>query len=267
MKKSQNQSRTKAPAQGIDRWLDDIARFAAWPSNLREELEREPVDEREALWQAKVRNNLADSAVISVGLARLGIPFALGELAAVRAPYPEAIPLLLEHLTKEHTDDVLATIIRTLQVRYGGRALFDGVYRFLEYYREQRSQSSPDGMSSHLAYVTGDTLAVVAEKANIPELNFVIENDNNGSARLEPLFRLARWKSPSAVAVAKRMLEKGDHPWYALRALRYAKACDAVDLARQYLTHENAEFRAEARRYLAMVDKPPVPSGSRKKET
>ena len=257
----------KPPAQGIERWLDDIARFAALPSTLREKLEREPVDEREALWQAKVRNNLADSAEISVGLAKLGIPFALGELAAVQAPYPEVIPLLLEHLAKEHTDDVLATIMRALQVWYGGRALFDGVYQFLEYYREHRSQSSPDGMSSHLAYVTGDTLAVIAEKADIPALTSVIESDRNGSARLEPLFRLARWKSPVAVAVARRMLEKGDHPWYALRALRYAKAGNAADLAEPYLTHGNAEFRAEARRYLAVLDKPPAPPRSKKRQT
>lgn len=245
---------------GIDRWLDDIARFAALPSNLREQLEREPMNEREAQWQAKVKKNIEDAAEINSSLAKLGIPFGVGDLAAVRTPYPEAIPILLDHLTKEHTDSVFATIMRALQVRYGGRALFDSVYHFLDYYREQRSLASPDGMSSHLAYVTGDTLAVVAEKANIPALNSVIENDCNGSARLEPLFRLARWKSPVAVAVAKRMLEKNDHPWYALRALRYAKACDAHDIARPYLTHENIKFRAEARRYMAMLDKLATPS-------
>ncbi len=265
MKKSQDRQYTKDTNGGIERWLDDIARFASWPSNLHEELEREPANEREALWQARVRKNLADSAEINANLARLGIPFCLAQLAAVRAPYPEAIPVLLDHLTKEHTDDVLATIVRTLQVPYGGRALFDGVYRFLGYYREQRSQSSPDGMSSHLAYVIGDTLAVIAEKAYIPELCSVIENNRNGSARLEPLHRLARWKSATAVGVAKRMLEGNDHPWYALHALRLAKARDAANLAQPYLTHENAEFRAEARRYLNFLEKPSTPSRAKNK--
>ena len=266
MKKSKNQQATKNVTVGIERWLDDIAHFAAWPpSTTRQKLGRAPVDEREAQWQAKVRKNIADSVEIDASLAKLGIPFELGQLAAVRAPYPEAIPLLLGHLTKEHTDSVLATILRALQVRYGGRALFDAVYQFLHYYRESRSQSSPDGMASRLAYVIGDTLAVIADRTSMPELCSVIENNENGSARLEPLLRLARWKSPTAVEVAKRMLERNDRPWYALHALRLAKARDAADMAQPYLTHENAEFRAEARRYLNFLGKPPTPSRSKPK--
>lgn len=265
MKKSKNQQATKNVTVGIERWLDDIARFASGPSTTRTLLERAPVDEREAAWQANERKDIADSIEINAGLARLGIPFELGDLRAVRAPYPEAIPLLIHHLEKPHTDGVWLTIVGALRVPYGGREVFDAVYRFLQFYRDERSPLVPQGMGSHHAYALGDVLSEIADKSRTAELSDLILDERNGSARLEPLFRLARWKSPTAVEVAKRMLERNDHSWYALHALRLAKARDAADLARLYLAHDNVEFRAEARRYLNFLEKPPTPSRSKPK--
>ena len=222
-------------------------------------MEQEPKNEREALWQAKVRRFDTDAAEINRGIAKLGIPFELDQLAAVQEPYPEAIPLLLEHLEKKHSDDVMESMMRALRIPYGGRAVFDGVYRFLRRYRDEGSTPSTKRMSSHLAYTIGNTLAVVAEKSCMPALENVVADSRNGDARLLPLHRLAKWKSPAAVELAKRMLEQDDMSWYALRALRYAKVRDAAALARPYLAHENSAYRTEARRYFAMLEKPPTP--------
>jgi len=74
-------------------------------------------------------------------IASAGVPFDVGELGSVRAPYPEIVPLLTRHLMLDYSRDVLGAIIAAMTVPYGDREALDALLGVLH---EKRNSGDRD---------------------------------------------------------------------------------------------------------------------------
>lgn len=227
----------------INKWAEDLQRVRPATESTLKRLNEEPQNGRDAAWQEAVRRNLAASSDLNVALQDVGVPFMVGELARVKAAYPEALPVLTKFLASEDlSEDVYGAILRAMTVPYGGEEAFQAVLLFLRRHRSTASES--------LLYEIGNALAVIARKGQASDLLQLAKDLENKQARSEPLLRLAKWADRRIEPIASGMLESNDQVWYALRAARLAKIHSALPFAQTFACSENPEIAKEAKAYL-----------------
>lgn len=227
----------------MSKWAEDLDRIRPATESTLRRLDDVPQNTRDAEWQAAVRRNLAASRDLNGALQDAGVPFMVGELARVKAFYPEALPVLARYLSSpDLPDDVYGAILRALTVPYGGEESFQSVLSF--FYR--RRTSAPE----MLLYDVGNALAAIARKGQSGDLLHLAMDPLNGVARLEPLLRLAKWGDRNIEPLVLRMCESNDNVWYALRAARLAKIQSALPFAEKFASSENREIAKEAKTYL-----------------
>ena len=229
------------------KWSADLERTRSWRESFERRLREPDKSEHQLAWQEEVVKNLEDSAPIDMELQDAGVPFDVGELANVRAPYPEAIPVLLKHLRLPHRPNVEWSIIAALGVSYGEKDVFRTL---LDHLYARRTD-----LSDGILYALGSSLALAASKGDYEELERVAGDQANRNARHEPLLKLARAKRDGVGALAKTWLGDARTAWYGLRALRLVKDWSAAPLVRELLNASNANIRAEARQYIKALDK------------
>jgi hypothetical protein len=225
-----------------NKWQDDLDRIKSWRETQQRLIHAEPKSARDLAWLELVRALEADVRDLDGALARLGVPFRSGELADVRAPYPEALPLLMEHLKYPHLPNNEEMIIRALSVAYGGAKVFDAL-------REHLSRNRAHMRSENL-FAIGNALAIVGNKARAADLETIASDEANRAARNQPLRMLASLQHPSVERIALAFIDQSHAPLVAVEALRRAKIWSAQQKVRLFLEAANGDIRAEARRYM-----------------
>jgi hypothetical protein len=215
----------------------------SWTDSALRRLDEPPKSELDRIHKERVRANITASAGIVRELNEAGVPAKLlGEAANYRLPCPEAIPVLLGHVECEnYPEDIRSTLFQALASPEGGRAAFEALCRV--------ARSHPTFSESTL-YTLGTALAATATRNEIPELVEATGMQELGSGRLPLLLRLARWRAPAVTRIATRFLNEDNEPWYAIRALRLARAWDKLPDVERYLTSGNLVFRAEAKKFV-----------------
>lgn len=223
---------------------DRLAQLRVYDARTERELEDPPQSESDARRKEAVRLNLAEARTLAAELQTvLGVLATPSDLLRVRVPYPEAIPVLLRQF--ERTDlreDVWQTVLRCLDVPYAGRAVFDAMFCVL---RERYAQLHEQSVFT-LGYVIGRR-AAKRDRAILVE---IAEDRRYDGARMEPILRLARWRDPAGIGIARASLAEGNWAWTGLKAVRYARDWDAAPLVEPFLRHADAELRTLARDYF-----------------
>jgi hypothetical protein len=151
-----------------------------------------------------------EQAPILADLDRLGFKIdALSQLMSRYPKYPEAIPVLLEHLQKPYPDAVHAWIARALAVRatrkVGWRTLVQ------EYAKTDiASKEAKDAIAL--------ALAAACDRSVLPELIELARDKSHGSSRILLLSAIKRSKQPEARKVITELakdaqLEKEINSW------------------------------------------------------
>jgi len=232
----------------LERWKEDLASVRPWTELALKRLEEQPTTERMSTWQNAVRANIEASHELDLELASVGVPFSVGELANVRAPYPEAIPVLLRHLDgREYPNDIIGSIIGALAVKYAGEDVLNHLIAYLS--------ANSGKLSKHVLYTLGNAIAEIAPKDRADELLAIANTADYSHARLGPLLKLARLRVPGSADVAVKMLQQGDSTWFALKALALSKAFAHRDLVEPYVSSENIEVRRVAKQFIAAATK------------
>jgi len=235
-------------ALSMERWAEDLARIRLQRSLTLDELNKPPRNEHHRAWQDAVRSNLTESAALNKEIASAGVPFDVGELGSVRAPYPEIVPLLTRHLMLDYSRDVLGAIIAAMTVPYGDREALDALLGVLH---EKRNSGDRD-----ILFSVGNAIAAIAKGLHDTETLYDVASDpRNGAARSESLVTLATLGDERAIRLAVDRLVERDNPWAAMNALRKAKAWSARSVVEPYLTDETSEYRAEAKKFMQSAEK------------
>lgn len=234
-------------SQEHSKWSADLDRLNSWRQTSEQLIAKAPASDADIAWREHVLANIEDAKSIDAELQDAGVPFSVGELTNVQTPYPEGIAVLLAHLKRSHRPDVEESIIRALGVPYGGDGVFEAL---LDHLLSRRSALKPSAL-----FALGNSLALASTKTHLKWLGDVVRDPNNGGARFQPLLKLAKEKSPIVADIAPAWLANPDTAWYGLRALRLAKIWPPSDSARVLMDSDDAEIRAEARRYLKAAAK------------
>jgi hypothetical protein len=168
------------------------------------ELQRE---ERSARLRVEEQPILAD--LKEVGLEVRSV----WDLVNTSAPYPEAIPILLKHLTRGYSDKIREGIARALAVP-------DAIYAWSLLVEEYRS--TPAGVEDGIELGAKDGLAValsaVATDKVIEQLAALAKDVSNGDSRLLLLSALRKSKTDVAIKALEELandpaLEKEIKSW------------------------------------------------------
>jgi hypothetical protein len=228
-----------------EKWREEYARIRPWTLETLRTVNEPQTTEFGKKWQQEVRANLADSAALDEELAAIGMPFTLNELKSLRQPYPEAVPVLLRHLELPHRPAIVDTIFQALAIRHGGNGILTALFDYLNHNRDRMRDTS--------LFALGVAIAEVAEKGDADILVLIASERVNGDARLEPLLKLGTWKDAHTLDLGLAFLERNELPWFAIRALRRAKAWTAARAAQPFLDDENVDVRSEARKFIDLA--------------
>jgi HEAT repeat protein len=117
------------------------------------------------------------------------------DLVNTATPYPEALPILLEHLKRPYPDRVREGIARALAVR--GDAKFAWSTLVDLYRAEPAGTDTKDGLAV--------ALAAVADREVLDELIALAEDRKNGESRILLLRGLTRSRRDEARAAVERL--------------------------------------------------------------
>jgi hypothetical protein len=225
------------------------ARLRYWFDRTLEEFKEPPQGDPESpayKGVVSVRASLDAMRAVDADLVQAGIPVPLAVLRGAKVPYPEAIPVLLKHLDRPYNSDIKDTILRSLAVPYAGEAAFHGIHRILLW------ETSEDDT---LLFVYGIALEAVATKRQIPELLAIAAEPRLKGARFQVLIRLAKWRVPEAVQLARDCFDEPLGEWRAIRCLRLLRSWGDRAEVEKRLHSTNADVRAEAKAFLKSFNK------------
>jgi hypothetical protein len=135
-------------------------------------------------------------------LASVGvIVSSVSDLLVRREPYPEAIPVLLQHLQQPHMDnvrDMLARSLATPQASYAHHLLV----------MEYRKQVAIDKFSGKISYVADGlavAIAVTVQEEDMQSLLELAKEESLGDSRVLFLLRLKKSKNKVIVDALREL--------------------------------------------------------------
>ncbi len=225
------------------------ARLRYWFERRREEFKEPPKGDPDSPAYkrvARVPDNLEAMRALDAELLQAGIPVPFAALHGCKVPYPEAIPVLLKHLALPYNSDIKDSILRTLAVPYAREIAFREIHRLLLLETAE---------CDTLLFAYGIALEAIAAKKQIPELLSVARDPRLGHARFLVLNRLAKWRVPEAVDLARTCFNEPLGECRAIRCLRLLRSWSDRAEVEKRLHSTNADVRAEAKAYLKAFDK------------
>lgn len=124
--------------------------------------------------------------------------------------YPEAIPILIKHLTKPYHKRIKAGIVRALSVKEAKGMANKAIVA------EYRKASKDD---FHFAWLFGNAMSVIVTDGDLDDLIQIVTDESNGESRTGFIEALAKIKSPTVIEVLHR-LEKDKNQIVAERAMK-----------------------------------------------
>lgn len=162
------------------------------------------------------------------------------------APYPAAVPILIEWLPKIEDRYVKEDVIRTLSVPW---ARPDAVAPILREFK--RLPDEPLGVK----WAAGNALEVIADDSVFEEIVDIATDPGYGKAREMVVAALGNMTDPRAVEILMDLLDNEAVAPFAVMGLGKLKAAAAREKIEPFLGHPEATVRREAKRALAKIDR------------
>ncbi len=183
--------------------ITDFAKIKLSNEEIR--IAREIADERENERLDRVRRLSVELEPLLNELRAVGLNLSnVGELIMRREPYPQAIPILLRHLTMPYSDAIIETIARSLAVREPEvrKAWPLLVARFRAAPTGRGLKAKGDKREYELGAKDGlaCTLAVAVTNETLEELIELLKDSSQGDSRILLLSALKKSKDPRAKA-------------------------------------------------------------------
>jgi hypothetical protein len=209
--------------------------------------------------------------------ARLNVT-SVWDLVNTRAPYPEAIPVLLEWLPRVRHPRIKAGIVRALTVKeargVAGKLLIDEFKRVeappqqprFEHLRDQRGRWLRDPTPEerypaqlwHLKWAIGNALGYIADESVISEVMELLRDKQHGGTRSELVWALVRLRPEGAEELILDLLDDEDDGvaiQAALAAGRLGLQAARAKIEQRFLRHRDSWMRQQAKRALAKLNK------------
>jgi hypothetical protein len=117
------------------------------------------------------------------------------DLVNTAEPYPDALPILVEHLSRPYPDRVREGIGRALAVRQDARFAWPALVSL--YREEPAGTDAKDGLAV--------ALAAISDRSTLPDLIELVEDRRHGASRVLLIRGLTRSRLPAARAAVERL--------------------------------------------------------------
>ena len=204
-------------------------------SKLELELQQEISDAIEIPINIETKALIFELNQVGVGVS------SLWDLVYTSKKYPNAIPILLEHLSKKYSEKTKEGIIRALAVKEAiGKASAALIAEFL---KMQKSQVS-------LRWAIGNTINVIIVENDVEMIIPIVKDKEHGLSRQMFVSALGKVTSDKAEDVLIELLDDDDVVAQAIEALGKLKSKKAMEKITALTSHPKAFIRKEARRAL-----------------
>ena len=136
-------------------------------------------------------------------LAEVGIRIeSVWDLVNTSASYPEAIPILIKHLSKPYYYRNKEGIVRALAVKEAKGIANKAV---MEEYRRLPKEDPNQPWIFHYRWAFGNTMSVIVTKDDLSDLIEIVLDKRNGESRTGFIAALAKIKSPKVIEVLHKL--------------------------------------------------------------
>jgi HEAT repeat protein len=172
------------------------------------------------------------------------------DLVNTKRPYPEAIPVLIAHLSLSYPYRIREGIARALTTKDACKAGYRALVSEFKKVPKSDDPAAPD-----FKWALGNAISVVADKSNFDEVADLIRDRSHGSARDMMVLGLPRLDNRRAAAVLIEQLDDVDAgvAGQAVKALAKLKAQEARTKIEHLLHHREAWVRKEAAKALTKL--------------
>jgi len=137
-------------------------------------------------------------------LAEVGIRIeSVWDLVNTSASYPEAVPILVRHLSEPYHQRNTEGIVRALAVKeakgIANRAILEA------YLRTPKERSDNPG-TYYFRWTFGNTMKVIVTEGDLDDLIEIVLDETNGDSRDSFVEALAKLKSPRVLEVLKQLV-------------------------------------------------------------
>jgi hypothetical protein len=182
-------------------------------------------------------------------LAKVGVKVnSIYDLVNSRAPYPEAIPVLLSELEFAKNDKIIEGIARALTVKEARGVATKTLIKLFKDYK-------PSNQSEDLTkWAIGNAISYVADETDFEDIVKLSKDKQHGSARQMLPGAFARIKGSGAINLLIESLSDEDLADQAIRALGKLRASKAKPEIAKFLDHPQKWVRDEAKRALVRIE-------------
>lgn len=168
------------------------------------------------------------------------------DLVNKESSYPEAIPILIEHLSNPYHHKIKEGIIRALTVKEAkgkaGKKLL-----------EEFNKTPKDSLD--IPWLIGNAMTVVISREDIDGVIQIVKNKENGNSREHFVEALGNIKSEKSEKVLVDLLDEDELTLYALKALGRLKYQISNSKIMELLKHKDIEIQKEAKKALKSINK------------
>lgn len=191
-----------------------------------------------------------EDKLVTADLNRLGMGVSsVFDLMKWTQPYPAAVPVLLEHLSRVQDKGVKESIVRALTTKEA-RGIADAAL-VAEFLNIRPSQTADIG----LKWAIGNALSIVATDASFADIVSLVKNRQHGKSREMLAVALGNMKTPAAVDVLIDLLNDDEIAGHALIALGRLRAQKSRTHIERFLNHPKPWVRKEASNALVKLNK------------
>lgn len=185
--------------QELERRWDEL--YDKRPRTEAEDKEKEKVGEALGLALRQQVKPLTDE------LAEVGIQADVWDLVNTSESYPDALPILVRHLSRPYHHRNKEGIVRALAVKEAKGIANKAVMK--EYHRlpKENPEIDPDEQwIFHYRWAFGNTMCVIVTEDDLDELIEIVMDESNGASRDGFVEALGKLKSPKVVDVMKQLV-------------------------------------------------------------
>lgn len=201
----------------------------------------------------------SDDASVCEALHEVGIAArSVYDLVNTSQSYPEAVPILIQFLSKPIHEKVKEGVARALTVKEAkGVAIEPLAHEF---------ERTPNELAS-LKWALGNAFTVVADDACFDRLSALARDRAQGPGRQMIVHTIARIKHPLKIAVLLELVGDPDVgvSCNAVRALGIRRIEAALETLQAHLAHPHPSMRRQVEKAIERINRPPK-RRSRKRE-
>jgi len=166
------------------------------------------------------------------------------DLVNTKESYPDAIPILIKHLSKEYQDKNKEGIVRALAVK-------EAIGKASPVLLEEYNKVPKDKMI--LRWAIGNTVYTIITEADVENILRIVQDKENGISRQMFVAALGKVKSEKAENTLISLLDDAEVTPHALEALGRMKSKKAKEKISMLTNHPKALIRKEAQKALKKI--------------